>query len=65
MDLCRCDRAAAPDGGSRYLASTSTGIVHYRCETATNGLQIFGKELIWRRLDDYSDDEDGERESLL
>ena len=35
----------------------------------TDAIQIFGKELIWRRLDDESDDdsdyEDHERESLL
>ena len=37
----------------------------HRCKAATDGLQIFGKELIWRRLDDDSDIEDGERESLL
>ena len=37
----------------------------------TDAIQIFGKELIWRRLDDESDDdddsdyEDQEREPLL
>ena len=36
-----------------------------RYQTATDSLQIFGKELIWRRLDDDLDIEDGERESLL
>ena len=36
-----------------------------RYQTATDSLQIFGKELIWRRLDDDLDNEDGERESLL
>ena len=36
-----------------------------RYQTATDILQIFGKELIWRRLDDDFDNEDGERESLL
>ena len=36
-----------------------------RYPTATDILQIFGKELIWRRLDDDLDNEDGERESLL
>lgn len=28
-------------------------------------MQVFGKELIWRRLDDDSDYEDREREPLL
>ena len=28
MDLCRFDRGAAPDGGSRYLTSTGTSTVH-------------------------------------
>ena len=36
-----------------------------RQQTATDSLQIFGKELIWRRLDDDLDNEDSERESLL
>lgn len=65
MDLCHCDRGPAPDGGSRYLTSTGTSTVHSPLQSPTDGIQIFGKELIWRRLDDDSDIEDGEREPLL
>lgn len=35
------------------------------CEVIANAIQIFGKELIWRRLNDDSDYEDREREPLL
>ena len=36
------------------------------CESTTNAIQIFGKELIWRRLDDDSSDcEVCERDPLL
>lgn len=35
------------------------------CGNPIDAIQIFGKELIWRRLDDDLDYEDREREPLL
>lgn len=35
------------------------------CGNHTNRTQVFGKELIWRRVDDDTDYEDHEREPLL
>ena len=37
----------------------------FLCDSTTNAIQIFDKELIWRRLDDDSDCEVCEREPLL
>ena len=66
MDFCPRDCVAASDGGSRYFASTGTIIVYSSLSDCyLYFTQIFGKELIWRRLDDDFDNEDGERESLL
>ena len=69
MGLCCCDRDAAPHRSPRYCTPPGSNMLHFRYKNLTDAIQIFGKELIWRRLDDESDDEsdyeDQEREPLL